>query len=126
MRHIAAYLLLQIGGNTSPSAADVKKVLSAVGIEAEDDRLEKLISELEGKDVNAVCFLSPFSKLTLDAEQYFSLLLYSSLLRALLSSLPFPRAVLLLPPPVLLLVVLPPLLPRRKRRRRRKRRFVLF
>ena len=56
MRHIAAYLLLQIGGNTSPSAADVKKVLSAVGIEAEDDRLEKLISELEGKDVNAVCF----------------------------------------------------------------------
>ena len=54
MRHIAAYLLLQIGGNISPSAADVKKVLSAVGIEAEDDRLEKLISELEGKDINEV------------------------------------------------------------------------
>ena len=126
MRHIAAYLLLQIGGNASPSAADVKKVLSAVGIEAEDDRLEKLISELEGKDVNAVCFLFPFSKLTLDAEQIFFSALYSSLLRALLSSPPFPRAVLLLPPLVLLLVVLPPLLPRRKRRRRRKRRFVLF
>ena len=54
MRHIAAYLLLQIGGNTSPSAADVKKVLGAVGIEADEERLEKLISELEGKDVNAV------------------------------------------------------------------------
>ncbi|KAH7914851.1 60s acidic ribosomal protein-domain-containing protein [Hygrophoropsis aurantiaca] len=54
MRHIAAYLLLQIGGNASPSADDVKKVLSAVGIEAEDDRLEKLISELSGKDVNAL------------------------------------------------------------------------
>ncbi|EIM86706.1 ribosomal protein 60S [Stereum hirsutum FP-91666 SS1] len=52
MRHIAAYLLLQIGGNASPSAADVKKVLGAVGIEADEERLEKLVSELEGKDVN--------------------------------------------------------------------------
>jgi large subunit ribosomal protein LP2 len=56
MRHIAAYLLLQIGGNASPSAADVQKVLGAVGIEADDERLEKLISELDGKDVNAVRF----------------------------------------------------------------------
>lgn len=55
MRHIAAYLLLQIGGNSSPSAADVKKVLAAVGIEADEPRLETLISELSGKDVNAVC-----------------------------------------------------------------------
>lgn len=54
MRHIAAYLLLQIGGNTSPSAADVKKVLGAVGIEADEERLEKLISELGGKDINTV------------------------------------------------------------------------
>ncbi|EED85571.1 60S acidic ribosomal protein P2 [Postia placenta Mad-698-R] len=52
MRHVAAYLLLQIGGNASPSAGDVKKVLGAVGIEADDERLEKLISELEGKDIN--------------------------------------------------------------------------
>ncbi|TFK71645.1 ribosomal protein 60S [Pluteus cervinus] len=52
MRHIAAYLLLQIGGNANPSASDVKKVLSAVGIEADDDRLNKLISELKGKSVN--------------------------------------------------------------------------
>ncbi|KAI0321042.1 60s acidic ribosomal protein-domain-containing protein [Amylostereum chailletii] len=54
MRHIAAYLLLQVGGNASPSAADVKKVLGAVGIEADDERLDKLISELEGKDVGAL------------------------------------------------------------------------
>lgn len=54
MRHLAAYLLLQIGGNASPSAADIKKVLGAVGIEADSDRLEKLISELEGKDVAAL------------------------------------------------------------------------
>ena len=58
MRHIAAYLLLQIGGNASPSAADVKKVLGAVGIEADDERLDKLISEIGEKDVNEVCSLS--------------------------------------------------------------------
>ncbi|KAI5987017.1 ribosomal protein 60S [Pisolithus albus] len=54
MRHLAAYLLLQIGGNASPTADDVKKVLGAVGIEADEERLEKLISELDGKDVNAL------------------------------------------------------------------------
>jgi large subunit ribosomal protein LP2 len=54
MRHIAAYLLLQIGGNASPSASDVQKVLGAVGIEADEERLEKLISELDGKDINTV------------------------------------------------------------------------
>lgn len=54
MKHLAAYLLLNLGGNTAPSADDIKKVLSSVGIEAEDDRLEKLISELSGKDVNEV------------------------------------------------------------------------
>ncbi|KAI8633464.1 ribosomal protein 60S [Xylariaceae sp. FL1651] len=52
MKHLAAYLLLGLGGNTSPSASDVKSVLDSVGIEADDDRLEKLISELKGKDIN--------------------------------------------------------------------------
>lgn len=54
MRHIAAYLLLQLGGNANPSSADIKKVLSAVGIEADDERLGKLISELKGKSINDV------------------------------------------------------------------------
>ena len=54
MRYIAAYLLLQIGGNASPSASDIKKVLGAVGIDSDDDRLDKLISELDGKDINTV------------------------------------------------------------------------
>ncbi|WWC72838.1 ribosomal protein P2 [Kwoniella pini CBS 10737] len=52
MKYLASYLLLQIGGNASPSAADVKAHLETVGIEAEQERLDKLISELEGKDIN--------------------------------------------------------------------------
>ncbi|WWC90952.1 60S acidic ribosomal protein P2 [Kwoniella dendrophila CBS 6074] len=52
MKYLASYLLLQLGGNASPSAADVKAHLETVGIEAEQERLDKLISELEGKDIN--------------------------------------------------------------------------
>ena len=51
MKYLAAYLLLTTGGNASPSAADIKAVLSSVGIEAEDDRISALIAELEGKDI---------------------------------------------------------------------------
>lgn len=54
MRNIAAYLLLQAGGNEKPSAADIKKLLGTVAIEADDDRLKALISELSGKSINEV------------------------------------------------------------------------
>ncbi|KAK3704420.1 60S acidic ribosomal protein P2 [Vermiconidia calcicola] len=52
MKHLAAFLLLGLGGNTSPSASDVKEVLSAVGVEADEDRLNSLLSELKDKDIN--------------------------------------------------------------------------
>ena len=54
MKHLAAYLLLGLAGNSSPSADDVKGVLSSAGIDADDERLSKLIEELEGKDINEV------------------------------------------------------------------------
>ncbi len=54
MKHIAAYLLLTLGGKENPSAADIKALLDTVGIEADSERLEKLISELEGKDINTL------------------------------------------------------------------------
>ncbi|KAI0292275.1 60s acidic ribosomal protein-domain-containing protein [Russula brevipes] len=54
MRYIAAYLLLKIAGNESPSAADIKKVIESVGIRVEDERLDSLLSELDGKDINAL------------------------------------------------------------------------
>ncbi|KAJ7339128.1 dimerization domain of ribosomal protein P1P2, partial [Mycena albidolilacea] len=54
MRYLAAYLLLQIGigGKASPSAADIKKLIGTVGIETDDKRLDKLISELKGKYID--------------------------------------------------------------------------
>lgn len=54
MKHLAAYLLLGLGGNTSPKAADIVAVLESVGIEADEDRLDTLISELKGKDISEV------------------------------------------------------------------------
>ncbi|KAJ5172582.1 hypothetical protein N7492_005175 [Penicillium capsulatum] len=51
MKHLAAYLLLALAGNESPSAADIKGVLSSVGVDADSDRLEKVIAELQGKDL---------------------------------------------------------------------------
>ena len=54
MKHLAAYLLLGLGGNTSPSASDIKGVLESVGIDADEDRLDKLIAELKGKDLQEV------------------------------------------------------------------------
>lgn len=54
MKHLAAFLLLALAGNATPSASDVKGVLSSVGIDADEERLQKLISELEGKDINEV------------------------------------------------------------------------
>ncbi|AWP02452.1 Ribosomal protein large P2 [Scophthalmus maximus] len=54
MRYVAAYLLAVLGGNTSPAAKDIKAILGSVGIEADDQRLNKVISELNGKDINEV------------------------------------------------------------------------
>lgn len=54
MKHLAAYLLLALAGNAEPSAADVKEVLSSVGVDADSERLEKLIAELKGKDLQEV------------------------------------------------------------------------
>eukprot|EP00591_Stephanopyxis_turris_P002569 CAMPEP_0195516846 /NCGR_PEP_ID=MMETSP0794_2-20130614/8865_1 /TAXON_ID=515487 /ORGANISM="Stephanopyxis turris, Strain CCMP 815" /LENGTH=117 /DNA_ID=CAMNT_0040645547 /DNA_START=118 /DNA_END=471 /DNA_ORIENTATION=- len=52
MKHIAAYLLLVLGGNKTPSAADVSAALSAVGVESDSERLGALIEDMEGKDID--------------------------------------------------------------------------
>ncbi|KAB1225394.1 60S acidic ribosomal protein P2-4 [Morella rubra] len=51
MKVIAAYLLAVLGGNTCPSAEDLKDILGSVGAETEDDKIELLLSEVKGKDI---------------------------------------------------------------------------
>ncbi|KAH1171286.1 hypothetical protein KIL84_006904 [Mauremys mutica] len=54
MRYVAAYLLAVLGGNESPASKDLKKILDSVGIETDDERLNKVIGELNGKNIEDV------------------------------------------------------------------------
>ena len=51
MRYVAAYLLASLGGKGEPTSSDIEKILGSVGIESEDDKLSKVLSELKGKSI---------------------------------------------------------------------------
>ncbi|ONK82085.1 uncharacterized protein A4U43_C01F35960 [Asparagus officinalis] len=51
MKIAAAYLLAVLGGNATPSAADIKAILNSVGAEAENEMIDLLLSEAKGKDI---------------------------------------------------------------------------
>ena len=68
MRYVAAYLLAVLGGNTSPSADDIKKILSSVGIDATDENVKKVISELNGKNLEEVMAAGTFPIQRVTAE----------------------------------------------------------
>lgn len=57
MKHLAAYLLLGLGGNTSPSASDITEVLASVGVDVDEERLDELIATLKGKNLQEVYLL---------------------------------------------------------------------
>jgi large subunit ribosomal protein LP2 len=52
VRYVAAYLLAVLGGNASPSNADLEKILSSVGVEVDAARITKVIGELKGKSID--------------------------------------------------------------------------
>nr|CAB3265737.1 60S acidic ribosomal protein P2 [Phallusia mammillata] len=54
MRYVAAYLLAALGGNESPSSSDIKNILGSVGIDCDDDKLDRVMSELKGKNLEEV------------------------------------------------------------------------
>lgn len=49
MKYAAAYLMAVLGGNATPTEKDLKHILSAVGIEAEDEPLNALLKNAKGK-----------------------------------------------------------------------------
>lgn len=54
MKYVAALLLAQLGGKESPSASDIKKILSSVGIDADAERIDALLAETSGKSADQV------------------------------------------------------------------------
>ncbi|KAI3992354.1 hypothetical protein MKX01_030075 [Papaver californicum] len=51
MKVIAAYLLAVLGGNTAPTAEDIKELLGSVGADADDERIQLLLSQVKDKDI---------------------------------------------------------------------------
>jgi large subunit ribosomal protein LP2 len=60
MRYVAAYLLAALGGKDNPNSADIEKILSSVGIEAEAEKLKIVISELNGKNIEELIVAGNF------------------------------------------------------------------
>lgn len=42
MRYVAAFLLAVLGGKANPSAEDVQKILESIGIDVEEEKLQKV------------------------------------------------------------------------------------
>jgi len=53
MRYVAAALLTALGGSEI-NEANIKRILDSVGIESDGDKLGKVVSELAGKDIEAL------------------------------------------------------------------------
>lgn len=51
MRYVAAYMLSALTGK-EPSAADIEKILGSIGIEADGDKIQSVIKELKGKNID--------------------------------------------------------------------------
>ena len=49
MRYIAAYMLLVLAEHEEPKKSDIKKVLNSVGVEVNEKKLDRLLTELKGK-----------------------------------------------------------------------------
>ncbi|XP_040122609.1 60S acidic ribosomal protein P2-like [Oryx dammah] len=54
MRYLSSYLLATLGGNSSLRAKEIKKILDVIGIKTDDDQLNKVISELNRKNIEDV------------------------------------------------------------------------
>lgn len=53
MRYVAAYLLASFSGK-EPSNDEIEKILSSVGIESDSSKVNLIIKELKGKNVDEV------------------------------------------------------------------------
>ncbi|VDN59895.1 unnamed protein product [Dracunculus medinensis] len=52
MKYLAAYLLAQIGGNKSPNAKDIEKILGSVGLDVDMQDANQIVNSLSNKAVD--------------------------------------------------------------------------
>ncbi|GMT28179.1 hypothetical protein PFISCL1PPCAC_19476 [Pristionchus fissidentatus] len=51
MKYLGAYLLATLGGNASPSAQDILKIIESVGQDVDMEEANKVVDALKGKTV---------------------------------------------------------------------------
>ncbi|GMT00436.1 hypothetical protein PENTCL1PPCAC_22610, partial [Pristionchus entomophagus] len=51
MKYLGAYLLANLGGNASPSAQDILKIIESVGQDVDMEEANKVVEALKGKTV---------------------------------------------------------------------------
>jgi len=54
MKTVAAYILLTLGGNATPSAEDIEKVVTAGGGDNDADGAAALVKDMDGKKIEDV------------------------------------------------------------------------
>uniref|UniRef100_A0A1I7XQ74 Large ribosomal subunit protein P2 n=1 Tax=Heterorhabditis bacteriophora TaxID=37862 RepID=A0A1I7XQ74_HETBA len=54
MKYLGAYLLANLGGNDSPSAQDILKILGAGGLDCDMEDATKVVESLSGKNISEV------------------------------------------------------------------------
>jgi large subunit ribosomal protein LP2 len=54
MKYLAAYCLSALSGNGSPSAEDLKKILTSVGVEVDAEKVSTVVNALKGKELHEV------------------------------------------------------------------------
>ena len=54
MRHVAAYAMLVLGGNSEPSAADVRKTVKEAGATVDEVKCIALCEALKGKEFHKI------------------------------------------------------------------------
>lgn len=52
MKYVAALLLAQLGGKKEPNKKDVEKILSSVGVDADDKKLVDILEKVKGKGLD--------------------------------------------------------------------------
>jgi large subunit ribosomal protein LP2 len=51
IKYVSSYLLANVAGHESPSVSDIEKILKAAGGSADKEVIEKLVSQLKGKNI---------------------------------------------------------------------------
>ncbi len=57
MKYLAGYVLLVLGGNSSPSESDLTKFLKGISVDASEEQVKAVVTALSGKQLHELANL---------------------------------------------------------------------